>query len=318
MITLNLKNIQNFSNNLKITKKAPNILSDGKLLGRITPARLAETPSSDVFEKTISKEQTFWKNFGFTLPLKDEVLQQLSGIIQDTCKGIFEYEYTPVLKKHFAGTGSKFSGRLKEASSILPKLQRRIDDLEKCHSVSQIYSVVPDLCGFKLTTNGGSKETEKIISKINDLIKLDRFKPTHIINRGKIPYINQEQLGELSNKGFYIIEPKGASNFNCASVYFLDKKHGIPIELQIMGDKTDKINAKEHIFYNYKTKGGATEHGTINEKFQKALDLMTNDEINQYQKYIDDCYSFARAQELNLKSTKPILPYGFDKVLEVV
>ena len=85
-----------------------------------------------------------------------------------------------------------------------------------------------------------------------------------------------------------------------------------------MGDKTDKINAKEHIFYNYKTKGGATEHGTINEKFQKALDLMTNDEINQYQKYIDDCYSFARAQELNLKSTKPILPYGFDKVLEVV
>ena len=56
----------------------------------------------------------------------------------------------------------------------------------------------------------------------------------------------------------------------------------------------------------------------INEKFQKALDLMTNDEINQYQKYIDDCYSFARAQELNLKSTKPILPYGFDKVLEVV
>ncbi len=319
MITLNLKNVQNFSNNLKIIKKVPNILPASKSFGEIKPAKLVRTPVSDAFEKSISREQAFWKNFGFTLPMKDKDLEEFSEIIHGICDGIFEYELTPTLKAQFADTNAKFSGRLKEASSILPKFQRRQESLEKCSNLSDVFSEVSDLCGFKLTTKGSEQEGSEIVQKIAGLIDEGKFEPTHIINRGKTPYLNDEQLTALSKKGFHIVQPKNASNFNCSSVYFRDAKYGVPIELQIMGDKTDKINAKEHIFYNYKTKGGATENGVVNEKFQKAFDSMTSDEINQYQKYIDDCYTFARAKELNVDGIKkPLLPDNMDEILRMV
>lgn len=238
-------------------------------------------------------------------------IEAISTQLHNIAKEDFS-DYMKLFQLIFGDMDVEVTGRIKEPSSIMPKLEKRMGRMNGAYS-----DMVPDLYGFKIISDGSYQTTEKIIKRIGNLVDDGILSPSHFLNHGKYPYFNEEQAEKLSKKGFYAA-PSKSSGFTDVNLYFNNLKNGSKIELQIIGDKSNKINTKEHLFYNFKTKGAAVEHGVINKKYQTVFEAMTPDEIEKYNKYVDECYSFARHQELGLKYEKPKLPENFDKILELL
>ena len=247
-----------------------------------------------------------------------EVWQQLSEKLHEIGEDNFP-EYFKFLQNAFKDTGAQFTGRVKESASIMPKLLKRSDRIlvGNCN----IADTIPDLYGFKLVTTPGGRAAsiEKIVKRIESLVNSGELIPSHFINHGKKPYFNDEQVERLVNKGFLHaghIEKK--TGFTGVNLYFRDKFDTTTLELQITGDKTNLVNLKEHLFYNFKTKGAATEHGVVNKELQKIFEAMDEDDIAAYNDYINQCYLYSRAEEIGEKLKKPSLPEGFSKVLSLI
>ncbi len=282
----------------------------------------AFTKCVDVFEAIISKRAQENQHLNKILASSpdpydyENVWKLLSKEVHKICEDNFP-EYYYILQNAFRDLGSQFTGRVKEQDSVLAKLTKRKDNILLLGQ--NILDNVPDLYGYKLVTNGKPGEIEKAVQTIEKLIDSGEVSPSHFINHGKNPYLNNDQITRLINKGFShseIIEKK--EGFTGINLYFRDKFDTSTLELQITGDKTNSVNLKEHFFYNFKTKGAATEHGVVNEKFQSIFEAMKQDDIKAYSDYIDRCYLYTRAQEMGQKSEKPKLPEGLNKALELI
>lgn len=225
-------------------------------------------------------------------------------------------EYYDILQRAFKGKG-EFTGRVKEPDSVLAKLTKRKDNILILGQ--NILDAVPDLYGCKLITNGKPNEIEKAVQAIEKLIDSGELLPSHFINHGKNPYLNNDQIRRLLNKGFTRVESiEKKAGFTGLNLYFMDKFNTSTIELQITGNKTNAVNLKEHLFYNFKTKGAATEHGIVNKKFQSLFEAMKQEDIKAYNDYIDKCYLYTRAQEMGQRLEKPKLPKDLDEALALL
>ncbi len=245
--------------------------------------------------------------------VSDEYLQVLSEKLHSEAGQNFE-NYYKYFQSIFGDTGAEFTGRIKESSSIFPKLKKRAERLKQ----SDAASLVPDLYGYKLITNGSSEEIERIVSKIEDMVASGTVIPSHFLNHGEAPYLNEKQADLLERIGFFASPNAKKTGFTDVNMYFRDALNKNTFELQIIGNKSNQVNLKEHLFYNFKTKGVATEHGVVNKKFQSLFESMTDAQKESYNTYVNDCYTYARKLELGVPAEKPMLPEEFDKALEIL
>ncbi len=243
----------------------------------------------------------------------DKSIQALSEKLHKKAGGDFNLYYK-YFQDIFKDTGAEFTGRIKEPSSIFAKLKKRAENLGRCDTAS----LVPDLYGYKLITNGSPEEIEKIISKIEQMVDSETVIPSHFLNHGELSYLDKKQVKSLERMGFFVSPNAKKSGFTDVNMYFRDALNKNTFELQIIGDKSNQVNLKEHLFYNFKTKGAATEHGIINNKMQAIFESMTDSQKELYEEYINKCYAYARNLELKNPLPKPVLPENFDKALELV
>lgn len=280
------------------------------------------TKCKDTFESVMSKRAHENRRLGKILsssadPYDDmKVWKKLSEEVHKIGEENFP-EYYALLENAFKGTGAKFTGRVKEPSSVLAKLIKRQDNILLLNQ--NILDAVPDLYGCKLVTSGKPDEIEKVVRKIEELVDSGEVIPSHFINHGALSYLTDEQVERLARKGFSHIERiEKKAGFTGVNLYFRDKFNTSTLELQITGKKTNAANLREHLFYNFKTKGAATEHGILNEKFQSLFEKMNHDDIQAYNDYVNKCYLYSRMSEMGQKAVKPELPEGFDKALALI
>lgn len=293
-----------------------NKISSPSFKGNFQPV---SEPESDVFIKRAKKEEI--PDYVDLNEITPELLESLSNTLHNSGKKDFE-KYFNLFDSYFNDTGAKLTGRTKDCSSILSKLSKRTKILD-CSSdpsfslIERANVAVPDLNGYRLITSGKPEDVEKIVTKITDLIFDGKLYPSHFFNYEQVPYLTEEQTDFLSKLGFYHNKDKKPSGFSCVNMYFYTDE-GKKIELQIMGDKVDKVNDKQHLTYNYKTKGQATENGVVNKTMQNILDSMDSTSMEKYQKYENECYLYSRLLETGETPNKPKLPNGLDKRLALL
>ncbi len=224
--------------------------------------------------------------------------------------------YMEVLKKTFKDSGATLSGRVKDTSSIRSKLEKRLDRVfDNC----DIPSVVPDLYGYRLVSDGSPNSIEKIVKNIEKMVDDGELIPSHFISHGKDGYLEPSQIERLSKKGFF--HSKGSerhTGFTGVNMYFRDKYNLNTLELQLKGKHTDVLGEKEHLFYNFKTKGVASAQGVVNQKMQKIFESLTSEQMDAYNMYVDEAYKYVRSLERGVQAKKPMLPNGLDKLLELL
>ncbi len=299
----------NFENLIKIRDSlgSLNVTKAPKVIARkFTPPPPIQ---SDKFIKSTQKEipQIIKSD------ISDEYLQALSEKLHNSAEQTFS-EYYKYFQSVFGDTGAEFTGRIKEISSIFSKLQKRAERLNQC----DVSSLVPDLYGYKLITNGSPEEIEKIVSRIEDMVASETVIPSHFLNHGELSYLDKKQVKGLERMGFFASPNAKKSGFTDVNMYFRDASNKNTFELQIIGDKSNQVNLKEHLFYNFKTKGAATEHGVVNKKMQAIFESMTDLQKEVYEEYVNKCYAYARKLELGEQTQKPLLPEGLNKALELV
>lgn len=224
-------------------------------------------------------------------------------------------DYMKVFKKGFKDFGATLTGRVKDTSSIRSKLEKRLD---RVFDNADIPSVVPDLYGYRLVSDGTPESMEKIVKNIEKLVDDGELIPSHFISHGRDEYLEPGQIERLVKKGFFHSKNAERHNgFTGVNMYFRDKHNLSTLELQLKGKKTDMLGEKEHLFYNFKTKGVASERGIVNEKMQKIFESLTSEQIDAYNKYVDEAYGYTRSLERGIQAEKPVLPNGLDKSLKL-
>ena len=229
-------------------------------------------------------------------------------------------KYFDLLKNNFDGQPCILTGRVKEPSSIVPKLSKRKHYLTDNNNtlIQNGFRAVPDLTGYKVVLNTGSeKEVEAVFNKIVKMLENKELEPSHFFNYGIKPYFTPEQCAKLEQLGMYYNKCKKPSGFTCINSYF-NTKSGETIELQIIAKESNKVNLNEHKFYNFNTKGAATEHGKTDRVLQKLFETMNDEQKALYRNYTNDCYAYARELEKGAKAEKPKLPDGFNIILELL
>ena len=221
-----------------------------------------------------------------------------------------------VFKKGFKDTDATLLGRVKDLSSIRSKLDKRLD---RVFDTDDITAVIPDLYGYRLVSDGSPKSMEKIVKNIEKLVDDGELIPSHFISHGRDEYLDPSQVERLTKKGFFHSKNAERHNgFTGVNMYFRNKHNTSTLELQLKGKKTDILGEKEHLFYNFKTKGAASKRGVVDEKMQNIFKSLTSEQMNAYNKYVDEAYGYARCLERGIEAKKPTLPQGLDRLLELV
>lgn len=244
----------------------------------------------------------------------EKYLKELAEKMYRDAKRDFS-EYMTTFKKVFGDTGIPISGRIKDPSSAFSKLSKRAFCIEEGYNPM---SLVPDIYGFRLTTDGSLGQMEIVTKKLESLVDDGILMPAHILNHGAIPYFSEDQLRRLEGKGFFISNNAKKAGFSGVNMYFEDIFTQKKVELQIRGKKVNKLAEKEHLWYNFKTKGKASKRGDTIERFQKAFEQLTEEQTKLYEKYVDDCYRYSRNSELGNITAKPSLPEGLSKILSLL
>lgn len=266
-------------------------------------ALAANAKTSVKSQKTVFTEEQF-----------EDMAYRLRNIGEQT----FENYYAMLLDA-FKDTDVEITGRLKEVSSILPKLKRISYRLKPDITDAKLTRKLSDVCAFKAIIRHPD-DVEDAIGAIQKLISNEKVVPAWFVNYGKKPIFDKNQVQSLTNMGF---EYKSRFNLNdnlpLSNIYFDDKRGYCAFELQAIGNKTDKLLKKEHIYYNFHSKGVALENGKVNERMNKVYKRMTDEQHKIYRNYIDKCYAYVRAQELGDDSfAKPKLPKGLSELLKLL
>ncbi len=253
-----------------------------KVCPRADVPKLSVKLQADIFEKQVTE-------------ISDKIANY-SKQLYETRKENFD-EYYKILKTVFDFDDSvKVTGRLKSTSSIASKLNKRSGKLPVNYDEEKLLKLVPDICAYRATLDN-FHDMDLIQSHIAEMIETFKFEPGVCLNKGENPMFGPLATCVFDNMGFFVKESnRGPKNFAVTNLTFL--KNNVPaFELQITGTATAKLAEKEHKFYNFKTKGAAFENGKIDKKMNKIFKSMTQEQMDTYSKYIDDCYNWARMQD---------------------
>lgn len=236
---------------------------------------------------------------------KDSVFDKLFAVLakklQDDGRARYNVNFN-LLNECFQIPDTKIEGRIKSVSSIAEKLQDRFNNTKAGFNV---FNMVPDVCGYRITSDGSKEKIEEILSSLEEAVDEGKLKPGVVFNRGnEMTYFTKENIERLENKGFTVV-PKPWGNMFCANIHTEDK-FGRKIEIQIIGDEVNKINKQEHGFYKHNTPEGKRFSGIP----FRMLDI--------YEGYVRECYIYARMLELGQEAQKPKLPEYFDEDLALV
>lgn len=240
------------------------------------------------------------KNLGLN-ETNNRLLSTISQKLHEN--GCARYDkHLQTLTECFDIDGITLSGRIKSQDSILRKLKNRFLKT----SNNNAYDIVPDICAYRLTSDGSREKLEEIIAALEKAIDDGKLFPYSVINHGKpeLQYLTQDQNECLQNKGFEIFQKKHG-NFICTNIRLMDKDKNY-FELQIIGDKMNELNVNEHGFYKMDTPEG--------EKF-KSIPFSL---LDKYDNYIKNCYEYVRQCELGLEAEKPKLPDGIQENLNLI
>lgn len=290
----------------------------------LTHTSTAELP--DLLSKKASEAIRNNQLANHNIPFNAEYDELTTPLLRSIAKNMYssakkDYnKYFKLFQDAFHDTPASLTGRIKEPYSILTKLEKRKHFLtnESGNLLQNANDCVPDLYGYKLVLNSGSRdEVNKVFKELTKMLKNKKLKPSHFMNYGTNPYFTPEQCAELEKLGMYFYPVKKPSGYSCVNSYFYNE-NGRKIELQIIGKKTNTINIKEHLSYNYLTKGAATEHGMIVRDYQKVFDRMTEKQWELYKKYTNECYTYARKYERGIPASVPELPVELSPLLKLV
>lgn len=285
---------------------------------KIAGARLHSALKADTFTKSANQgkmlEQILYPDMD-KLYILCNYLHNQGKKSFETYKNIFEETFADILQN-----GGELKGRVKSTNSIYNKLIKRGGFC--FNNMERFYKKTPDTCGYKLVTNGTPEDMEKAVQQIEKLTKNGTLTPVSVLNRGQNPYLNSSQTERLIQHGFEVKNTKtpGLNNIN---ILFKDKK-GKMLELQITGKETENLSAKEHPFYKFKQKlrykmptEATDDNGkSIDDLTLKFRLLKSENLLDEYSNYIDECYSYARSLELGIPAKRPVLPENIREIFD--
>lgn len=281
---------------------------------------------------------------GYAVSAKPFQCQQFYGNFQDVAKNIKwraenDYQKLYGLVSDFMAPSlphGQLLGRVKSKQSILAKLRRRA-----AHLTNPILAkyAIEDSVGMRLVLNDSSpKQIDQVINNLVQARQRGDIKVLGVRDHtsSKVPgYLNDDQMGMLTDMiardvssllysrlklyyswGVHAVEKKnGFIGFNL----FLQNREGVYFELQIIGDKVEKIANEEHTYYDWysgkhidnKQESIYRAAGFIT-KQEHGLNALAQDQLT-YVRYLNQKYEEARKQELEEDYTPVQFPFDLLK-----
>lgn len=228
-------------------------------------------------------------------------------------------------------THSQLVGRVKSEQSILVKLRRRAAQLT--NPIAAKYAI-EDSVGLRLVLSDSSpKQIDQVIENLSQARQRGDIKVLGVRDHtsSKVPgYLDDTQTQMITSMiaedfsslpfsrlklyygwGVHSAEKKtGFIGFNL----FLQSRDGVYFELQVIGDKVERIANEEHIYYDwYSGKPIDSQRGSIyraagfETKKEQGAKVLGHDQWT-YSRYLKEKYEEARKQELGYESPTVLFP----------
>lgn len=262
----------------------------------------------------------------------------------------FPEEYKPFLKGRNKSEISMYEKMVKEFGTIDEQIRQiqgnlKMDPAEKKLALKELQverkkiattaaaakAKVEDGYGARLILDDVSPANmEKLMQHFIESVKRGDIEITEIENYNGAnknflaknePYFTTDQVQELQKVagGITLREKPKASGYTAVQLK-IRPRNGEVMELQIRGNYMDQVANWEHIPYDLRQgkdiARGNNQTGILTSDIKNAIEKLSDEQYNLYQKYVYDNYIYARAKECKLSIPQPEFPQGIDPILK--